>query len=162
MFMDNLMGFFGTIGEKGQFYAPLTPTNTYSPVALLDVADAYAGIIRDPKKHNKRKYTLYSDSISYQQLQEELRTAMGSQNVTYVQVPPEAAVEAFKGFGMPQWQAEGVVELFKLVEERDQTMISTDTKTLQSLIGRKPTSLKAWIQMNSEAIKNVKPPEASS
>ena len=65
MFMDNLMGFFGTIGEKGQFYAPLPPTNTYSPVALLDVADAYAGIIRDPKKHNKRKYTLYSDSISY-------------------------------------------------------------------------------------------------
>ena len=60
-------------------------------------------------------------------------------------MPPEAAVEAFKGFGMPQWQAEGVVELFKLVEERDQTMISTDTKTLQSLIGRKPTSLKAWI-----------------
>ena len=84
LFMDNLMGFFGTIGEKGQFYAPVTPTNTYSPVALIDVADAYAALIHNPKKHSKRKYSLFSDSISHLQLQEEFRTAMGSQNVTFV------------------------------------------------------------------------------
>lgn len=86
--MDNILGFLGTIADSGAFYAPLTPTNTYSPVALIDVADAYASIIASSRKHAKRTYTLYSDTFSYQQLQDEFRTVMGNDKVTFTQVPP--------------------------------------------------------------------------
>ncbi len=85
------------------------------------MAEAFHSISRNHKTHNHKTYTLYSDSISHKQIQDEFREAMGSQNVTFIQVPNEAAVQAFVGFGFPDWQAEGVVELFKLVEARDES-----------------------------------------
>ena len=51
-------------------------------------------------------------SISLHDVADGLTKALGKQ-VTYVDVPPEAAREAIVGMGMPEWDADGYLELFE-------------------------------------------------
>ena len=154
--MDNILHFVWPIQANGEFRAPLSPSKKFSPIALVDVAQAYAAIIGNPRKHSKQSYSLYSDSVTYLDVEDELRSVTRSNKVSFVQMTPEEGVEAFKSYGSPDWEAKGIVELFGLAEEQDPSMVSSDTATLRGIIGRKPTSLKAWVALNQDTFKNIK------
>ena len=53
-----------------------------------------------------------------------------------MQVPFEAAQQAFQGMGMPEWQAAGVVELLRMVEEGDDTQLSNDLSAFSRISGK--------------------------
>lgn len=65
-----------------------------------------------------------------------------------MQVPFEAAQKAFEGFGMPEWQASGVVELLRMAEEGDDTQVTPDLSTFRKLTGKNPTSVRGWANLN--------------
>ena len=54
------------------------------------------------------------------------------------------ALESLTGSGWPKWQAEGVIELWTLINEgREETTGATDD--LEAILGRKGTTTAAWV-----------------
>ena len=77
-----------------------------------DVADVALKVFTS-EGHDGKAYVLTGPaSISFHDVADELSTSTGKK-VTYVDVPPEAAREAIVGMGMPEWVADGYLELFE-------------------------------------------------
>ena len=155
MFMENAMGNIPTITKDGKIYAPIPIDKKYSTISLNDIAECYIHIAKTYLKHKKQTYTLYSDTYTNQDVLDGFRKATGKDYIQYVQVPYEGAKQAFQGFGMPEWQAEGVMELFKLVEEGDSTQLTSSFETFSKITGHKTTSLAAFFEKSTPMLKGL-------
>ena len=62
--------------------------------------------------------------------------------VKYVNIPPEASLQAFIGLGFPQWQAEGLVELMEVFANNYAAQVSPDVQTITETPG---TTVSQWI-----------------
>ena len=71
-------------------------------------------VLQGPGKHAGRTYHISSAPYSQRALAAAFSDKLG-RAVEYVQVPEEGVVAALKGLGMEQWQAEGIIELNRLV-----------------------------------------------
>merc|ERR1711916_257820 len=67
-------------------------------------------------------------------------------NVEYVEVDAEGVKGAFLGFGYPEWQVDGIIELFDLVNEGSSTMNVKDKDSDLSKFVSKPVSVKDFAQ----------------
>ena len=76
-----------------------------------------------------------------------------------MQVPFEAAQQAFQGMGMPEWQAAGAVELLRMVEEGDDTQLSNDLSAFSRISGKQPTSLNSWLGLNAGLFRSLEIPQ---
>ena len=56
------------------------------------------------------------------------------------------------GFGLLEWQAEGVMELFHLVDRGDTGMDLITGDDYQKITGEQPTKLKAWVAQVKDAL----------
>ena len=75
--------------------------------------------------------------------------------VKFVQVPKEAATEAFKAFGIPLWQIGGIIELFENVETDD--FVQQHRGEFQALVGRPAMTVEQYI--DAALIHGLKPAE---
>ena len=66
------------------------------------------------------RYSLSSDTVTFGEIASTFAMATGN-NIEYVRVPYNDAVEAMVKLGFPRWQAGGVAELFKMVRRDDLT-----------------------------------------
>ena len=57
------------------------------------------------------------------------------------------------GAGFPEWQVDGALELFKLVDSADPVIATTNVGDYNLITGEQPTSLKAWIAQVKGAFK---------
>jgi hypothetical protein len=67
-------------------------------------------------------------------------------------VPPEGVKGALAGFGMPEWQQNGVVELLELINAGS-PITNQPNNDIKTITGREPTSVKAWINQVAPAFK---------
>lgn len=61
---------------------------------------------------------------------------------------------ALVGLGFPEWQAEGVLELEKLINA--DSPVTNDpqvAKDTEAILGKPATTFKAWVQANAAAFK---------
>eukprot|EP00730_Choanoeca_flexa_P020464 TRINITY_DN9993_c0_g1_i1.p4 TRINITY_DN9993_c0_g1~~TRINITY_DN9993_c0_g1_i1.p4 ORF type:complete len:115 (+),score=32.49 TRINITY_DN9993_c0_g1_i1:1550-1894(+) len=65
--------------------------------------------------------------------------------VEHVQVPYSAAKESFMGMGMPEWQVDGVMELFRYFDAGSKltNQVNDDFK---SITGQEPMGIEAWVK----------------
>ena len=122
-------------------YAPVDSTKTFSPVAVADIGNAAAAILADPAPHTNKTYTIVSSRHTYN---DAFREALGK-SVTYNRVPYEDAKKAFLEMGYQEWQVDGLMELFKLIDDGDPAVSTTNVGDYQKITGEQPTSLKAWV-----------------
>merc|ERR1711916_325766 len=80
---------------------------------------------------------------------------MGEDNVEYVEVDAEGVKGAFLGFGYPEWQVDGIIELFDLVNEGSSTMNVKDKDSDLSKFVSKPVSVKDFAQNMVPAVENA-------
>lgn len=139
-FTDNQWGNAATIKSMGKFFAPVDGDLAYSTIAVGDAGEAAAAVIGDFATHKGKTYTLVSDTVSSNDIAAAYAAALGKE-VTFVQVPPEAAQKAMLDMGFPAWQVDGVLELWALGSK----LVFPDSD-LEALIGRKGTTTAAWIQ----------------
>ena len=141
-FTDNQWGNAGTIKSMGKIFAPVKPDLAFSSIAVQDVPPAFFSVLTKFDTCKGKKFVLTSDVQSYSSIAKSFSEALGKE-VTYVQVPNEAAKKAMMDMGFPEWQVDGILELFDLINAGDDTVTSVSTD-LETLTGKKGTSTAAW------------------
>jgi uncharacterized protein YbjT (DUF2867 family) len=143
VFIDNNWGQQATIKSQGKLYGPANPDAVFTPVAVSDIGDAFASILANPGPHAGKTYTLTSSPVSHAQIAAAFGKVTGKQ-VDYVQVPYDAAKQSFVGAGWPEWQADGLLELFKLFDAGS-AATNNPTGDVKALTGKDPISTEQWV-----------------
>jgi len=145
MFIDNFWGLAAGIKGDNKIYAPVKPEAAYCPISVEDIGLASATILAHPKKHKNKTYTLTTPkNIAHADIAKVFSEVLGRQ-IDYVQVPYEAAKKAFMDLGVPEWQADGVMELYKYVDAGDK-MVTTPTKDFKKIVGKEAKGFKQWLE----------------
>ncbi len=110
-FMQNLMMAAQTVASDGMVYMPFKE-GRLGMVDVRDVVDVAFAVLTSAGHEGKSYILTGPASISLHDVADGLTKALGKQ-VTYVDVPPEAAREAIVGMGMPEWVADGLIELME-------------------------------------------------
>jgi uncharacterized protein YbjT (DUF2867 family) len=145
VFIDNLWGSKATIAGQGKIYGPARPDAPYTFVAVQDAAAAAASILTAPdvSVHANKTYRLTSPTTTEAAVAAAFGKALGTP-VDFVQVPFEAAKAAILGLGMPEWQVDGLLEHYKLVNS-DAAVTSQVTHDIETLAGRPATTAEQWV-----------------
>ena len=144
LFVENYWTFKDSIVGQSTIYSPVDPNKLYTPVVVEDAGQAAAAILADPTKHANKTYEIVSDRHTFGELAEGLSKALGKE-VKYVHVPYDAAKQAFLGKGMPEWQVDGIFELYKLIDSGSSVTNTADLSIFTQITGEQPTDLKAWL-----------------
>ena len=142
-FTDNQWGNAGTIKSMGKIFAPVKPDAAFVSIAAQDVPPAFFSVLTKFDAYKGKKFVLTSDAQSYGSIAKAFGEAL-EKEVTYVQVPNEAAKKAMMDMGFPEWQVDGIIELFDLINASDETLTNV-TSDLETLTGKSGTSTAAWI-----------------
>ncbi|EAR98694.1 Trk system potassium uptake protein TrkA, amine-terminal domain protein (macronuclear) [Tetrahymena thermophila SB210] len=148
MFVDNIWGNAEAIKTQNTFYGPIDGSKKFVTVAVQDAALAAAVILQNPTNHANKTYTLTSDFSSSDEQAQFYTQALG-RTIKYVSGGYEATKQALLKF-MPEWQVDGILELYKLVENQDASQ-TTFTNDFKKITGQEPTTHAKWMQQFSKA-----------
>jgi uncharacterized protein YbjT (DUF2867 family) len=109
--------------------------------AVADVGAALSAAVLDASLGNKIVHVV-GDNLTKNEIAALYSTKLG-RTVKFVQVPKEAATEAFKAFGIPLWQIEGIIELFDNVET--DVFVDAHRGEFQALVGRPAQTVEQYI-----------------
>lgn len=108
-FMQNLLRAAAPVQELGEFRQP----GGSAPISHVDVRDvaAVAAHVLTSEGHEGATYTITGpEAVTYDHIAQELSAAIG-RPVRYVDADPQEAREGLLSFGVPEWNADGVLEL---------------------------------------------------
>jgi len=154
-FMDNCWMSQQTIKSQGKYFCPSRPDAKFTPIAVSDIGEAVAYMVSNPTAHADKTYRMNSMPIRCDEIAKAFCQATGGK-VEYVQVPYDAAKSSFTSAGMPEWQADGVLELYKHVDSG--ASYYTYSSDFNRITGRDPMTFYQWAQQVGPAFK----PEAGS
>ena len=149
--MDNQWASQGSIKGQGKLYGPADGTKPNAFVSVGDIGEASAVVLAAPADHAFKKYTLAAEPITFNGIAAAFAAATG-QEVEYVQVPYDAAVQSMVGMGFPEWAAKGICELLQLIDAGDPAATQS-SRELQTLLGRAPTTFAGWLAPVAGAFK---------
>jgi uncharacterized protein YbjT (DUF2867 family) len=135
-FMQNLLGSLGSIVGEGTLYAGMSDAR----VALIDardVGDALAAAVVSDQFDGLALELSGPKSIGHGTVAEEIGKALG-RTVTYLAVPPEAAGEAVRAFGVDDWTVKVIVDYSRAYSNGFGDFV---TDSVQSLTGRAPRDI---------------------
>jgi uncharacterized protein YbjT (DUF2867 family) len=135
-FMQNLLGSLGSIIGEGKLYAGMGDAR----VALIDtrdVGDALAAAAMSDRFDGLALELSGPQSIGHGTVAAEIGKALGK-TVTYVAVPPEAAGEAVRAFGLDDWTVQVIVDYSRAYSKGFGDFV---TDSVQSLAGRAPRNI---------------------
>jgi uncharacterized protein YbjT (DUF2867 family) len=138
-FVDNNWGNLQSIKGQGKIYGSVRPDAKSTNVVVNDVGVATATVFGEPSKHAGKTYNLGSATYTSVELAQAFSAATGK-TVEYVQIPYENVKQVFLGFGMPEWQVDGLLELFRLVDD-NKYVFADDFATVTGTAG---TTIQQW------------------
>ncbi len=144
MFVENNFGFKDSIVGQSTIYAPVDPDKPFTAIAVGDAGKAGAVILADPSKHTNKTYTLVSDRYTFKDVAAAFSASLGRE-IKYVRVPYDAAKQSFLGIGFPEWQVDGLLELFHFVDSDSPLTNHADLSQFEKITGEKPIDLKTWV-----------------
>jgi uncharacterized protein YbjT (DUF2867 family) len=108
-FMQNIMMAAQTVSSHGAIYWDMSD-GKLGMIDVRDIVDAAFAVLTG-RGHEGKSYILTGPAaISFSDVADSLSNALGKE-VKYVSVPGEAAMKSMIDMGLPQWIAEGYVEL---------------------------------------------------
>ncbi len=141
-FLQNLLGFAGMV-KGGTLYVP-AGTEKAPFVDIRDIAAVAAACLTEPG-HEGQTYDVTGPvALGYADIAKAFTTVLG-RTVTYVDVPPEAALKSMTDGGMPRWFAEAVNELTAGMKAGQFSAVST---VVERIGRKKPVSIEQFIQEN--------------
>lgn len=152
VFVDNFWGSASTIKDQGTFYDPRDPTKLHTPVVVADAGKASAAILANPSKFTGQTYHLVSPPFSLNDFATVLTKTLGK-TVKPTTVPYSAAKEAMMGFGIPDWQADGINEIYKSIDEGRPETNDPDIGAIEFITGEKAMTIEQWVQENAAGFK---------
>lgn len=146
-FFQNLLGQAPSIAGTRTFYSPLSPEARVSAVDAVDIGEV-AAIALTASGHVGQAYTLTGpEALSDDDVAARLGAALGI-DVTHVEVPLAAARETFLAAGYPEWNADGLLELFAFYETGGAAGVSDD---IERVLGRPARSIDDFARAHAAA-----------
>lgn len=152
LFVDNYWTFKDDIKCESTILHPVDPEKPYTPVVVADVGKAAAVILTQPEKHANKTYKLVSDRHTFTNVTAAFCEALGKE-VRYKRVSYDDAKQKMVKCGFQGWMADGVLELYKLIDQGSHVTNESDLSQYQHLTGEKPTDLKTWVHGVASAFK---------
>ena len=138
-FMQVYLRFQPTITAQGKFYAA-SKDSLVSTVDVRDIA-AVAVAVLTGSGHEGKKYVITGpESLTYAYVADKLSFAIGKE-VTYVDIPLEAAKKAILDSGGPEWFAEGQAEQFRFRWQGKQARV---TSTIADIAQKEPRTFSSF------------------
>ncbi len=134
-FFQNLLFSADSIREQGAFYAPLGE-GRISAVDVRDIAAVAVKTLTEPGHMGETLELTGPEAVSQTEVAEKLGSGRG-ESVQYVDVPPEAAIEAMTAAGMPEFLA---LDLVRLYGDQARGGWAEVTGVVQDVTGRAPRS----------------------
>lgn len=144
-FQDNLFGWADGI-KQGTLYLG-TGTGKFAPLLVSDIGEIAANVLTSNAHHNKAYDITGPELLSGEEIAHTFSTIL-DKNVTHISPDNETTLASLLDAGWPQWQAEGLVELFNLFADNQAAVVSPDG---EALLGRKLTTLKEFVAENRAA-----------
>jgi len=154
MFFDNLWGQKASIEAQGAIYAPLNTDKPYIGIATSDIGVASAAILAHPAKYSNQTLTIHSKPTTTRRVAQAFSHVL-HKDVKHVQVPYEAAKKSMLDAGWPEWQVDGLLELYKLIDSDNKAM-TTECDDFKKITGRSPLTLEQWVSQVGHAFGRVK------
>ena len=143
LFLENYYGFAATVKQSAAIRCSIDPDQPYSPTAANDIGEAIAAVAADASgKWQDRTINLAGESHTVGQATEWLSELCGAP-IRFERITPDEERAMFLSHGFPEWQADGIVELYSLVSDGSYLFPSDD---LRECIGRQPTSVREYLQ----------------
>ena len=152
MFIENFFGLKGAIKAQSSIFSPVDPTKPLTFIVAQNAGKAGAAILADPSKHVNKTYEVISGRITYNDVVTAFSAALGRE-LKYVRVSYDNAKKPMVGMGMEEWQVNGLMELCKMIDDGHSIFTEPDMGDFTRITGEKPTDLKTWIGLVSEAFK---------
>jgi uncharacterized protein YbjT (DUF2867 family) len=135
---------------QGALQAPIGD----AAVSVVDARDiaavARAALTEDG--HVGKTYTLTGPAaVTHAEIASELGDAVG-RTVRFESIPPEAFLAFLTGAGMPQWQAEGLVEDYDHYDRGEASAVSPD---VGQVTGTSPRSVRDFAHDYSDAFQSA-------
>lgn len=135
LFMQGLLNFKDSIASQGKFFAAIGDA-TVSVVDVRDIATV-AAITLTETGHQGKTYTLTGpQALTHADMAGYLSTAL-HKSVTFVDIPPAAMRSSLADVGLPDWQADGLIEDYAHYSRNEATTV---TPAIQAVTGRPPYS----------------------
>jgi uncharacterized protein YbjT (DUF2867 family) len=139
LYMQALLGFGPSIKSESRFFAPIGE----APVSIMDVRDiaAVAAIALTEGGHEGKTYDITGpEALTHGQMASHLSEAIG-RRIVFVDVPEQSMRDALIGFGMPPWQADGLLEDYAHYRRGE---ASTVSPAVQEVTGKPPRTFAAF------------------
>ena len=152
LFIENYFAFQASIKDQLVFHGPVDPVMPYTSVAVDDAGSAAAAILSSPETHAGKTYTIVSDRHSFEDVAETFTKGL-SRQVRYVRVPYEDAKAGFMQMGVQEWQAEGIMELYRLIDAGSPVTNQENLNDFSEITSKKPTPLRSWVMRVASGFK---------
>lgn len=137
LFMQGLLNFRSTITSQNAFYAAIGDAKV-SVVDVRDIADVAVAALTEAGHEGKVYDLTGSQALTHTEMAEYLSAAVKRQ-IAFVDIPPEQMREAMVGFGMPAWQADGLIEDYAHYRRNEAAAIASG---IEDATGKAPRQFK--------------------
>ena len=146
-FFQNLLGQAAAISGANAIFSPLSPAAGVSYVDVEDIAAVAALALTEPG-HTGKAYTLTGpEALTDDEIAVRFTQVLG-RPIAHTQVPLEATKEALAGSGYPQWNVDGLAELFAFYETGGAAGVAPD---IEQVLGRPARTIEDFIRANRSA-----------
>lgn len=149
IFIDALLTHAESIKEDGSFSDPRDPEMPFTPIAVRDVARAASDILAKPNQNAEKTYRLVCPPFSLNDQAAALSNVL-EKAITVTTVDYDQCRDSFLEKGYPEWQIDGSLEVFKLIDEGNEVTNDSDTGDFEEITESKATTIEEWCQINSD------------
>lgn len=146
-FMQNLVNYSAaSIRAAGKFYG----SEGEGRISIIDIADVAAAAVRilGEDGHAGQAYTLTGpEALNNGEVAQRLSEVLG-RKIEFVNLSPEALKEALLSAGVPEWNADALIDLQRLYREGKASAVTEDVKRI---LGRESRSLAQFLKENRGA-----------
>jgi uncharacterized protein YbjT (DUF2867 family) len=148
LYFQGFLAFQATIAQAGQFFAPIGDARV-SAVDVRDIAAVAAVALTQPG-HIGKTYTITGPSaVTHAEIAAAISSAIG-RDVAFIDVPPNDFANALRGFGVPAWQVDGLIEDYAHYARGEASEVST---AVRDVTGAKPRDVMTFARDYAAAFK---------
>ena len=151
LFMQGLLAFRESIVTQGKFFAAAGDAKI-SAVDVRDIAAVAAAALTGEGRAGKIYDLTGPEALTHAEMAEKLSQVLKRQ-ITYVDVPPEAMMDALLGFGIQQWQAAGLIEDYAHYRDGEASAIASG---VHDVTGSPPRSFDQFARDYAPAFSSAK------
>jgi uncharacterized protein YbjT (DUF2867 family) len=139
LFMQGLLLMRSTIVAQDAIYASAGQARV-SLIDVRDIASVAAHVLTEPTHVGKTYDLTGPEALTHTEIAGCLSETIG-RPITYHDIPPEAMRQGLLGFGMPTWQADGLVEDYDHYRRGEAATVTT---TVRDVTGHDPRTFASF------------------